>query len=165
MKIMPKLGAFSISALGMGMQRKKMDLIAENIANTGTTRTEDGTPYKRKFLSVEEKKSFELNLAAQGKTLQMKTSNSSHLEGINPVDTPEIESKNQMVTNVAEDGTPGDRVFMPDHPDADEEGYVTMPNVNVITEMVDMIAASRSFEANLTAFNASKQIAKDSLEI
>ena len=63
------------------------------------------------------------------------------------------------------DNSEGELVYMPDHPDANEEGYVNMPNVNVITEMVDMISASRSFEANLTAFNAAKQIAKDSLEI
>ena len=63
------------------------------------------------------------------------------------------------------DNSEGELVYMPDHPDANEDGYVHMPNVNVITEMVDMISASRSFEANLTAFNAAKQIAKDSLEI
>ena len=68
-------------------------------------------------------------------------------------------------TVTGEDKAHGELVYMPDHPDANAEGYVELPNVNVINEMVDMIAASRSFEANLTAFNSAKQIAKDSLEI
>ena len=67
--------------------------------------------------------------------------------------------------NVVEDKTEGDWVHMPEHPDANEEGYVELSNVNVINEMIDMIAATRSYEANLTAFNASKQMAKDALEI
>ena len=70
-----------------------------------------------------------------------------------------------MKVNELHDQSVGDIVYMPDSPDADENGYVQMSNVNIITEMVDMIAASRSYEANLTALNSSKQIAKDSLEI
>ena len=70
-----------------------------------------------------------------------------------------------LITQVSEDQKEGDLIYQPDHPDADENGYVRMPNVNIITEMVDMIAASRAYEANLTALNTSKQLAKDSLEI
>ncbi len=165
MKIFPRFSSFNISAFGMGIEKRKMDLIAENIANTGTTKTEEGTPYKKKFLSVTEKKSFELNLDYQGKTLDMKRSSNSHITGLNPVQTPEVEAVRKFKTVTGEDKAPGELVYMPDHPDANAEGYVELPNVNVINEMVDMIAASRSFEANLTAFNSAKQIAKDSLEI
>ena len=77
---------------------------------------------------------------------------------------PEEEKINFEATEYT-DNEKGELVYMPDHPDANKDGYVEMPNVNVVTEMVDMISASRSFEANLTAFNAAKQIAKDSLEI
>ena len=72
---------------------------------------------------------------------------------------------NGIQSEEVNDSTPGQLVYMPDHPDADEKGYVMMPNVNVVTEMVDMISATHSYEANLTVFNSSKQIAKDSLDI
>lgn len=73
--------------------------------------------------------------------------------------------KNGLEFNVNDDTTQGDIVYMPEHPDANQDGYVQLSNINTINEMVDMIAATRSYEANLTAFNSSKQMAKDSLEI
>ena len=165
MKINPNFSAFQISSKGMSIQKQKMDLITENIANTSTTRTEDGTPYKRKYVSVEfEKNSFQNTKFFKMPDIGFKAVNKNHFSGLsqNTVSEPYNINFNAM-ENV--DNSEGELVYMPDHPDANEEGYVHMPNVNVITEMVDMISASRSFEANLTAFNAAKQIAKDSLEI
>jgi flagellar basal-body rod protein FlgC len=165
MKINPNFSAFHISSKGMSIQKQKMDLITENIANTSTTRTEDGTPYKRKYISVEfEKNSFQNNNFFKQPEIGFKAGNKNHMAGLSQNASSEPDNINfNSMENV--DNSEGELVYMPDHPDANEDGYVHMPNVNVITEMVDMISASRSFEANLTAFNAAKQIAKDSLEI
>ena len=166
MKIGGNFSGFDISAQGLSVQRKKMNLIAENIANADTTRTADGQPYKRKFLTVQEnQEQFGNNLIDVGRTMSLNTTNSDHIS--NPADTPfqVSDSENEMKVNETTDQSAGDVVYMPDSPDADENGYVQTSNVNIITEMVDMIAASRSYEANLTALNSSKQIAKDSMEI
>jgi len=164
MKILPNFLSFRISAKGMSLQKKKMELVTENIANMDTTKTREGTPYKRKFLTVEQKENFRDQLLSTGIKLKLKSNNAAHFS------TPEIVNKqddiaSNLKSQVVEDTSQGELVYMPEHPDANEDGYVQMPNVNVVTEMVDMIAASRSFEANLTAFDASKQIAKDSLGI
>ncbi len=166
MKIGGNFSGFDISAQGLSVQRKKMNLIAENIANADTTRTADGQPYKRKFLSVQENdEQFGNNLIDSGRTIRLNTTSSDHIS--NPADTPfqVTNSGGGMEVNENTDQSTGEVVYMPDSPDADENGYVQMSNVNIITEMVDMIAASRSYEANLTALNSSKQIAKDSMEI
>lgn len=164
MKILPNFLSFRISAKGMSLQKKKMDLITENIANMDTTKTAKGIPYRRKFLTVQQKDDFKNQLIYSGQKLKLKSN------GTKSFSSPALENnKDDIAQNlkskVVEDTSQGELVYMPEHPDANEEGYVQMPNVNVVTEMVDMIAASRSFEANLTAFDASKQIAKDSLEI
>lgn len=140
--------SFDVSASGLTAQRFRMDIIAENVANANTTRTEDGTPYVRKVVTFEEKgetKSFSnifhhvLNHDSRG--------------GV-------------KVGGVFEDKwTQMNMVYDPSHPDADENGYVMYPNVNTITEMTNLIDASRSYEANATAFDASKAIAKKGLDM
>ncbi len=164
MKIGPKFTAFNIIAKGLRIQKKRMDLVAENLANAETTKTASGGPYKRKFLTVHAG-DFKIPIPKMGErqTIMLETTSSEHIK--NPIE-PEAETeKPELSLQTREDNTPGELVYMPDHPDADENGYVQMPNVNVINEMVDMIAATRGFEANVTAFNGAKQIAKDSLEI
>lgn len=166
MKILGSLFGFGISSRGMSIQRKKMELIAQNIANADTIRTENGEPYQRKYLRVqEEPSSFAAKLAIEGQILKLNTTNENHFKGnISPsVSLPPVDDKIEI--NELIDEKPGEIVYMPDHPDADQNGYVQMSNVNVINEMVDMIAATRAYEANLTALNASKQMVKDSLEI
>ena len=170
MKINPNFSSFNISSKGMSIQKKKMELITENIANTSTTKTSDGTPYQRKFISVKQEKDVfnNLNSLANLKSgFSLKVSDKFFAKQISNI-IPNDNKKDDYM-NISEkentDKTEGELVYMPEHPDADEDGYVKMPNVSIITEMVDMIAASRSFEANLTAFNSAKQIAKDSLEI
>ena len=166
MKINPRFSSFNISSKGMSIQKKQMDVITENIANTSTTRTEDGSPYKRKYISVEfEKRNFQ-NIINNSINTGFRRTNPNHLTPLelkNPINFAQSFENFKMRENT--DNTEGELVYMPDHPDSDENGYVQMPNVNIITEMVNMISASRSFEANLTAFNAAKQIAKESLEI
>lgn len=163
MKVGLNFNGFNISAKGMSVQRKKMDLVAENIANMDTTKTETGKPYQRKFLVVNtDNKPGDIQ--PKGNSIQLRTTDPEHFR--NEVELQTDNQNGSMIkTKETEDPSAGSMVYMPGHPDANEKGYVLMPNINIITEMVDMIAASRGYESNLTAFNASKQMAKDSLEI
>jgi len=138
--------SFNINASGLTAQRYRMDVISENVANANTTRTEDGTPYKRKIVTFEEKNGG--------------TPNFSTVFGRC---TDRYRSKGVKVSGTYEDSSEGSMVYDPSHPDADENGYVTYPNVNIITEMTNLIDASRSYEANATAFDASKKIAQQGL--
>ncbi len=139
--------SFNINTSGLTAQRFRMDVISENVANVMTTRTEDGTPYTRKIVTFQEKQ-----VTPFSKVLS---------------NTREAMLGNGVkVSRVAEDTT-SDYImkYEPSHPDADENGYVSYPNVNIITEMTNMIDASRSYEANLTAFDTSKAIALKGLEL
>ncbi len=147
---MSMFSAFNINASGMTAQRYRMDIISENVANANTTRTADGTPYRRKIVTFEEKggqTSFSRILG-----------NAAYSHGYT--------GQGVKVSGVYEDHkTPMNMVYDPAHPDADENGYVTGPNVNIITEMTNMIDASRAWEANSTAFNTSKAITLKGLEL
>ncbi|MFH1194276.1 MAG: flagellar basal body rod protein FlgC [bacterium] len=165
MSIKPVLNSFDISAKGMSIQKRKMDLVADNMANTSTTRTENGTPYSRKFLVVENKENFINQLSIEGQQSKLYITNSKHISNPEIVQPSGSKSIDDISSSVETDDSIGEKVYMPEHPDADKEGYVQMPNVNIVAEMVEMISATRGYEANLTAFNASKQIAKDALEI
>ena len=139
--------SFNISASGMTAERFRFDTIAQNIANVNTTRTEDGTPYRRKIVTFQEK-------------------------GVTPFTTYYSNSRARAVgngvkvTSVKED-MENDFImeYDPAHPDADENGYVSYPNVNTVTEMTNMISATRAYEANTTAFEASKSMARTGLSI
>lgn len=166
MKINSHIPGFNVSGKGLSVQRKRMNIIAENIANAESTRTSDGKPYSRKFLVVNK-----ISDSASGKinmntgNMPLKTSSGNHIPMPNITLETAAGPENEVNYQVIEDTKEGERVFMPSHPDADENGYVLMSNVNVVEEMVEMIAASRSYEANLTALNSAKEIAKSSLEI
>lgn len=141
------LNSFDISASGLTAQRLRLDVISQNIANVNTTRTESGEAYRRKTVLFEERQnnpSFAQVLLGQADT--------SPNTGV-------------RVSRIAEDDTPFKLVYEPGHPDANEDGYVSMPNVNIVEEMVNMISASRSYEANVTAMNAMKAMASKALEI
>lgn len=145
---MSMFSAFNINASGMTAQRYRMDVISENVANATTTRTADGTPYRRKVVTFAEK---------GGQTTFSSTLNRERLG---------YTGNGVKVTSVKEDTwTEMNMVYDPSHPDADENGYVTYPNVNVVTEMTNLIDASRAYEANATAFTASKSMALKGLEI
>lgn len=166
MKIGNNFLGFNISAKGLSIQRKKMNLIAENIANADSVRTQNGEPFQRKFLSVMQKESLGSNFKGnENRTVQLNVTNKNHIPAVNNSKQMQSETKDGLTFQVKVDDKTGDIVHMPEHPDADENGYVKMSNVSIITEMVEMIAASRTYEANLTALNTSKQLAKDSLEI
>lgn len=165
MKVGPAFAGFDISAKGLSVQRKRMNLIAENIANADVTKTANGQPYKRKFLQVTASKNpFMNDLTTQGNTIQLNVSEVGHIPF--PEATPIMQnSSKNLITNEVTDEKQGNEVYMPDDPDANAQGYVEESNVNIVTEMVDMISATRSYEANLTALNSSKQLAKDALGI
>lgn len=168
MKIGGSLFGLQFSSRGMSIQRKKMDLISQNIANADNVRTENGEPYKRKFLRIQgEQESFNNNLnIVENPVLRLNSNNPNHLAKMQGAEEFSISAdQGRVVLEEQTDLKSGDVVYMPEHPDANKDGYVEMSNVNVITEMVDMIAATRSYEANLQALNAAKQMAKDSLEI
>lgn len=140
--------SFDINASGLTAQRYRMDVISENIANSNTTRTEDGTPYRRKIV-----------------TFQEKTGGVSFADALKKAKGTYV-GEGVKVTGTYEDyETDLIKAYDPSHPDADEDGYVYYPNVNIVTEMTDLIDASRSYEANATAFNASKDIAVKGLEM
>ena len=151
---MSMFSAFNINASGLTAQRYRMDIISENVANANTTRTEDGTPYRRKVVVFEEKAGNQ----SFGDALFSATARMSG--------TGKYSGQSVKVTGVYQDTeSEMNRVYDPSHPDADEDGYVTYPNVNIVQEMTDMIDASRAYEANATAFSASKSMALQGLEI
>jgi flagellar basal-body rod protein FlgC len=128
--------ALSISSTGMSAERLRMDVIAENLANADTTRTQSGGPYRRQEVVLQE-------------------GSPSFGEVLGGV----------QVAGIVSDPTPPRRVYDPGHPDADKDGYVTMPNVNPVNEMVDLITAQRGYEANVTAMSAAKQMFTKTLDV
>lgn len=157
--------SFDISASGMSAERYRMDIISQNVANAETTRTEDGTPYVRKVVTFEEKTD-----TRNRNFSHMLDTAFSNLSGrpIGQINSAELSSAGQGVKigGVYEDTwTEMNMVYDPSHPDADENGYVTYPNVSTITEMTNLIDASRGYEANATALEASKSIALKGLEM
>ncbi len=129
-------GSLSIAGSGMTAERLRMDVVAENIANADTTRGADGKPYQRK----------EVVLQQGGQSFD------DVLGGV-------------QVSAIADDPSAPRRVYDPGHPDADAQGYVTLPNVNPVTEMVDLITASRGYEANVQALTAAKAMFQKALGI
>lgn len=139
--------SLDVSASGMSAQRMRMDLISQNIANANTTKTQDGTPYRRQtlVLGTNESVGFSKYLSSSSRSA--------------------LGDGRVKIQGIKEDMSELKRVYEPDNPEADEDGYVTMPNVDIVTEMVDMISASRSYEANVTASTASKNMAMQALNI
>lgn len=136
MAIRALFSVLDISASGLTAQRRKIDIIANNIANANTTRTPEGGPYKRKYISFVPK-----------------------------IDPETGQEMGVEIGQIYTDPTAPRMVYDPSHPDANEKGYVVFPNVNIIREMVDMIQATRAYEANITVLNATKDMIMKSLEI
>ncbi|MFQ5449538.1 MAG: flagellar basal body rod protein FlgC [Nitrospinaceae bacterium] len=140
------LTSMKLSAMGLNVQRQRMETISSNLANVETTQTPEGGPYRRKDVVVS--------------ALPMENDFASVLKsefGENLMQA--------LVTNVVQDPTKPRSVYNPNHPDADAKGYVSMPNINVVSEMVDMMTTTRSFEANITAMNAAKAMALRAIEL
>lgn len=143
-------GSVNISATALTAQRLRMDTIAENIANVNTTRTENGGPFRRKTVLFEEiRDTGPFSGIVRGALLNQGSG----------------QGRGVRVSRIVEDDSPGHLIYDPSHPDADAEGYVRMPNVNIVEEMVNMISASRSYEANITAMTSFRHITARTLEI
>lgn len=141
------LSSFDISASGLTAERQRLDIAAENLSNTNTTRTESGGTYRRKMVVLEEVPST--TFRTRFNSLLNRTAAKGGVK----------------VTQIIEDQRDLNPVYNPDHPDANEDGYVMMPNVDPVKETIDGMSATRSYEANITAFNAMKMMAQKALDI
>ena len=149
---MSMFDSMNISASGLTAQRLRMDVISENIANINTTRTAQGGPYKRRtvlFQEINEQDPFSKNF------------NEAVKRGIGGT----VKGSGVRVSKIVDDNSPGPLMYDPSHPDADEDGYVRMPNVDIVEEMVNMISASRSYEASITAINSTKAMLTKTMEL
>ena len=148
---MSMFGGIDASASGLTAERLRMDVISNNIANVNTTRTATGGPYRRQYVVFEpreaDKQSFSSMLTGAMASTKLQAGDGVRAVGIET------------------DSTQGNLIYDPGHPDANANGYVEMPNVNIVTEMVDMITATRAYEANTTAINSAKSMAMKALEI
>ncbi|MCL2015911.1 MAG: flagellar basal body rod protein FlgC [Defluviitaleaceae bacterium] len=146
--------AMNISATGLTAQRLRMDVISENIANVNTTRTLEGGPFRRKTVIFQE--------------IQETPFSALLADTVDPTAGAHRRRPLGMgvrVSQIVQDPSDGPLVYDPAHPDANAEGYVAMPNINIVEEMVNMISASRSYEANITAINTSRALMQRTLEI
>jgi flagellar basal-body rod protein FlgC len=148
----PLFRTLAVASSGMTAQRLRLETIAGNIANAETTRTEDGTPYRRR-VALLESNTAERMLPGAVPSFRFPT--------LNPADA----AHGVRVAAIAEDGSEGPLVYDPGHPDADVAGYVRYPNVSITDEMVDLLSARRVYEANATVFQSAKAMLRRALEI
>lgn len=135
------LSTLEISASGLYAQRRRMDVIAGNLANLETTQTEEGGPYRRKMVLMRTKSIGDFDLLL-----------GHRVEGV-------------KIDGIVEDKSPFKKIFNPSHPDADEDGYLRKPNIDLVVETTNMLIARRAFEANLAALKSTRQMALKALEI
>jgi len=172
------LKALNISGSALTAQRMRLDVISENIANIDTTRTENGSPYRRKVVQFQAMDGRNFGTALgyainrNSRDVQVDGSNFRTAVGdkINRGFRNDFwgrrpEEGGVIVSDINEDETPFRTIYDPTHPDADEYGYVLLPNVDLLKEVVDAMSASRTYEANVTALNSIKTMASKALEV
>jgi len=152
---------------GLTAQRKRMEAIASNIANSETTRTENGLPYRKQTVRITQAdEAKETRVAIHRPRLGLRTTSPAHMSGGGVAKMDAVSSEEVIKSEIVE--SPPDRVkyvYDPQHPDADADGFVAYPDVNPVEEMVDMMAATRAYEANLAAMDAFKSMVEKALEI
>jgi flagellar basal-body rod protein FlgC len=148
----PMFRTLAIASSGMTAQRMRLEAIAGNIANAETTRTEDGTPYRRRVVRLEAGR-VDPSLPGAGASFR--------IPALNPADS----AHGVRVVAMDEDASEGPLVYDPGHPDADPAGYVRYPNVSITDEMVDLLSARRVYEANATVFQSARAMLRRALEI
>jgi flagellar basal-body rod protein FlgC len=158
------MSAIDISASGLQSQRIRMNSIASNVANINTTRTQEGGPYRRQITVLSSLKGRQaFNEYFDEARMKLHTTDKAHLNPLKgeegKLDVLGVQAEIQLDTASPK------MVFDPTHPDADPSGYVAMPNINIVSEMVNMISASRSYEANVTAISAVKSMARKAMDI
>ena len=146
-------GALDVSASGLSAERMRMDVTAENLANAQTTRGPGGGPYRRKEVVLQTAQPDGFQTALAGAVGSVPGAAASQTPG------------GVQVAGIVEDGSPPRLVYDPGNPDANAQGYVAMPNVNPVTEMVDLISASRAYEANVTAMQTAKTMFSKTFDI
>lgn len=160
------LSAIDISARGLSVQRRKMNVVAENMANAETVQTPEGGPYRRKRVIVtEESRPAPFNSLLRKAGNRLMRTHSAHRGGSTGATTQTTNLPEVTFREVVEGNDNFKLVYDPGHPAADDEGYVKMPDIEIINEMVDMIAASRGYEANTAVIAASKKMIQDALDI
>jgi flagellar basal-body rod protein FlgC len=159
-RVRPMFRSLSISASGLSAQRRRIDVIATNIANAETTRTEEGGPYRRRRVEM----ATQAYVPDGGVLEAGRFYPTGQPAGEFPLPPYESEGGVQ-VTGVTEDATEGRLVYDPSHPDANADGYVRMPNVNLTEEIVDMMDSRRTYEANATVFQAIKNMLQRATQI
>lgn len=170
--VRPLFRSMAVPASGLSAQRERIDAIASNIANAETTRTEDGTPYRRRVVQLEAQSRLPRGMGVARPNL---TTMSAVVPGLafdlptfGPLALPaqfETGAGGVRVADVVEDLSEGPLIYDPGHPDADETGYVRYPNVNITDEMVDLMEARRVYEANATVLDAVKGMLRRAIEI
>ena len=161
------LTAIDVSSRGLTLQRAKMNAVAENIANAETTETSDGGPYRRKQVVANEAKLEQQpfrSMLKQADTNLART-HRLHRSGKSPVVTSREKLTTVDMEEVQAPASDFQLVYDPSHPNANDEGYVKMPDIEIINEMVDMMAATRAYEANTVAIASAKSMAEDALDI
>ncbi len=161
------LSNLDIAVSGMIAERARADVIAQNVANADTTRTANGGPYVRQNVIFTENRSYKRTRDTSLSAIEFRT-----IFGEKLLELRGLAGKNRsqtmegvLLTQVVEDPTPPTPVYDPSHPDADEDGYYYLPNVDVAEEQIDMLAATQSYSANLTIFNSLKSLANKALTI
>ena len=149
---MSMFGGIDAAASGLTAERLRMDVISNNIANVNSTRTVDGGPFKRKYVIFQPREAEKNSFSAMLDGAMNKGSKNRAGDGVRAI-------------GIGTDDSMGKLVYDPGHPDANADGYVELPNVDIVTEMVDMITASRAYDANVTTINAAKSMAQQALNI
>ncbi len=157
------LNGFDISGYGLSAQRFRINLISSNIANANTTRTDEGGPYRRREVIFKAVDFSDL--------LTQQLQKNGYLQNENPIDDPAAQMlpkpplMSVRVDKIIRDDSPFKLRFDPSHPDADENGYVALPNVNPVIEMADLIEATRAYQANVAAYQSTKTMAQSAIDL
>jgi flagellar basal-body rod protein FlgC len=160
------LNAIEVSSQGLSIQRARMNTVARNIANAETTRTDEGGPYRRRRVVVEEQenKTGFRNMIKHAGT-QLSRTSKQHMSAQPNLVTSNVKTPTVGFEESIDTQSNFKIVHDPSHPDANAEGYVEMPDVEIVTEMVDMMAATRAYEANTVAIASAKKMAQNAMEI
>lgn len=154
--------SFNITGQGLSVQRMRLSAVAKNIANANTTRDQYGKPYQREVVVVRGIPNSPFGQAMDAQ-LKVNGTDKAHAKNVHLGDYPG--DYNVIKAKIARDDSPARLVHDPSHPDADENGYVHYPNVNIVTEMVEMISAQRGYEAGTNVIESAKNIARDAFDI
>ncbi len=158
--------AIDVASTGMTVQRQKMDVVSENIANIDTSRTPEGGPYRRQKVVVSETKSSpSFGSLMSNAHNKLTRTNSRHIQGQTRTVNNSSAANKVSGEEIKDPQSSFKMVYDPSHPDADSDGYVQMPDIEMINEMVDMIAANRAYEANISTISASKRMLNEAIDI